>query len=1839
MNIKSIFRISLFLFILAGCKQKPATPAEQFENLNKYQEYITEVSHGIISAQSDIRVVLNTPIESWNNGDELDSDLLRVSPKTKGKVVSLDKRTLAFIPEKGFKQDTEYQFTVALSEIVKDLPKDLKIMTFGVKTLQQQFNIYTDALQSYSKSRQYITGQLRASDILTLKTAKQLLSVTHKGKSINVKFDNAVEKGTQFSFKIDSIQRYEADSDLEISWDGAKFDIESTGKNNITISGKNNFTVLDASVETGESQVVLINFSDPIKKGQNFKGLVTLEGVSKPKYAIDGNTLKLYPSTDLKGSAKLEVLQGIQSEDGYKLKSKFEQNVAFEQLKPQVRLLSNGTILPSSNNLKINFKAVSLKAVDVSVFKIYENNVLQFLQTNNINGSSNLRSVARPIARKKIVLENNLTNTNGKWVAHAIDLSALISPEVGAMYRVEFNYRPSYSAYKCDANNFDDAEEDEDNFDEEQEDSSWDGIENYYDDYGYYDYNWNERENPCDKSYYYDKKIGTNVLATDIGVTIKRGMNKSYFVAISDILNTNPIAGAKVTFYNFQQQSVGYVNTDAEGTAIFDSEKAAFFAVVENNGQKNYVKLNDGNALSVSKFNVSGTRLQKGIKGFIFGERGVWRPGDKIFLSFMLNDNANKLPANHPVKLELMDPYNKVVHREMSKNGLNNFFHFDIKTDDNAPTGNWLAKVSVGGASFTKTLKVETIKPNRLKIKTDFDAEVLNGAKPIKGDMEVKWLHGAIAKNLKADITTKFNVTKTKFETFPGYIFDDPTRRFSSEDQVVFDSKIDGEGKASFSINPQLTSKAPGMLNAAFITKVYENGGDFSTDVFTKPYSPYNTYIGLNAPKGDKTRGMLLTDVKHKFEVVSVDENGKAKAVKNLKVSVFKVSWRWWWDTSSDNLSSFSSSQYRDLLFEKTISTNASGKGSFDFELKYPDWGRYLVRVEDPNGGHATGKAIYIDWPGWAGKSRKGDPSAATMLVFSTDKEKYNVGETATVTFPSSFGGRALVTVENGSEVLESMWVETVEGETKFQLPITELYTPNVFINISSLQPHASTKNDSPIRMYGVTGISVEDQNTKLEPVVSMPDVLRPEETITVKVNEKKGKAMTYSIAIVDEGLLDLTRFKTPNPWKTFYAKEALGVKTWDVYDDVIGAFGGRIDQVFAIGGDGELAGAKNKKANRFEPMVVHLGPFSLAASETKSHKIKIPKYVGSVRTMIVAADNDKEAYGQVEKTTPVRKPLMILASLPRKITPGEKVTLPVTVFAMEKKVKNVTLKIKQDKAFTIEGEQTQKLTFAQPDEKMAYFQLNVSDFSGIGKVIVEASGGGETASFEIPIDVVNPNPVTSEKTDIILDANGSQTINLETFGIAGSNSAEIEFSTLPPMNFNGRMKYLIRYPHGCVEQTISGAFPQLYLSDVFDVEASKKKRIQQNIDRGIKRLGGFQNPGGGFSYWPGQNYVNDWGTTYAGHFLLEAEKKGYVLPIGFKSSWVKYQQGVAKQWRAGSNSDLAQAYRLYTLALSGNADVASMNRMRETSRLSNEAKFRLAAAYGLIGQANVAKKILSTARLDVENKKYYYYTYGSADRNRAMALETYVLLKDKAKAQELAKTIAKNLSDKRYMSTQSTSYSLMAMAKFAEMIGGKGIKTSVIVNGKSESVGTEKTLASRPIQIKKGSNGITIKNQESNTVYVSIVNNGILPVGEEKTIQKNLAAAMVFKGRNGSKIDPATITQGTDFVAEVTLTNTSSNRLKDMALTEIFPSGWEIVNTRFTDFGSFAQNQVTYTDLRDDRANFYFDMKRNETKTFRILLNASYLGRYYLPGVQAEAMYDNDYMVRTKGQWVEVIQ
>ncbi|MEZ4874447.1 MAG: MG2 domain-containing protein [Flavobacteriaceae bacterium] len=1694
------------------------------------------------------------------------------------------------------------------------------------------------------------------------KKAKQLVKVTQNGKPVKVKWPDEEAQARYFHFTIDSIQREVDDSEIQISWDGDAIGSSFKGSNTFAIPGQNNFTVIDAKATAAPNASLALNFSDPLQENQNFAGLVAIENTENLRFEVDGNVLHVYPSTRIVGNVRVTVFNGIKNTSGYGLKKEFSELISFEQLKPSVRLLSQGVILPNASSTPLYFEAVNLSAVDVRIIKIYEDNVLQYLQTSNLNDQNDydLRRVGRRIAKKTILLKDAQLGENGLWKSYGLNLSEYFNADPGAIYRVELSFKKEYSLYNCSETTAENPQEDDDydyyegdyyeedyaenlpesTDDDEREEQYWDNeIYNYR----RYTYNWRERDNPCHAAYYNnDRVVATNILASDLGFIIKKGDNKSYHFVVTNLLTAKPEKGVKVMLYNFQQQLIGSSITDGEGTTIFDSEKNIAFAVAQKGNEYAYAKLNDGNALSLSNFDVSGKKLQKGLKGYLYTERGVYRPGDSIHLTFVLNDNSNPLPKNHPVKLEVTDARGKLVQRTVLSSpsgGGEGFYYFPITTQADAPTGNWNATVFVGGATFSQSLKVATIKPNRLKLQVDFKDEILDASKPIEGTAKAFWLHGAPARNLKIEMAATLRTTGNAFKNFSAYQFNDPTRSFNEIELPILNTTLSEEGKATLQSNLSINGKAPGMLQATFLTKVFEGGGDFSIDVFSKYLAPYSHFVGLKSPEPHRY-GSYFTNENTVFDVATVDAQGKPSGNRELEVKIFKMEWRWWWNRGYDNLSQYENGIVHRPIKEFTLTTKTNGKNNFAVNIPEEEGGRYLIRVIDKKSGHATGRIAYF-YRNWSNRPVDGDAESAKMLLFSADKEKYQVNEKAEITFPSGSEGHALISVENGTEVLSTQWVATQKGETTVRIPLTKEMTPNVYINISLLQPHEQTKNDLPIRLYGVVPILVEDPSTILQPKLELPEVLKPEESYTIKVSEENKKPMTYTLAVVDEGLLDLTRFKTPAIHEAFYTREALGVKTFDIFDDVIGAYSGSVENIFAVGGGDEAAGAKNRKADRFKPVVSYIGPFQLKAGEQASHTLKMPNYVGSVRTMIVAGDQTKNAYGSSDKTTSVRKPLMVLASLPRKLSPGEKATLPVTVFAMEKKVTSATITVKTSDALQPINGSSKTISFSEPGEQIVNFEFDVLPASSFQTIEVLATGNGEKARHILEIDVENPNPISQKTTLYTLQENTSETITFETFGVAGTNGATLEFSTLPPMDFNRRLEYLIRYPHGCIEQTTSGAFPQLYLEDIFDITLDKKNDIQKNIKAAIKRLGNFQTGNGGLSYWPGEREADDWGTNYAGHFMIEAKQKGYALPLTFLDNWLRYQKNAARQWQnndARYNSSLVQAYRLYTLALAGQPELAAMNRLKESKNLSNDAKWRLAAAYALAGKKNVAEEIARTANIYFTSQRYDYYTYGSPFRNKAMALETLVLLGDNQQ-RDVAISVAKELSSQRWYSTQETAYALMAMGKMVQKNGGKGMELSFTNNGKTTTVKSDRALASRELGVTMGGNTVTVSNKRGNVVYVTLSQKGKLPLGNELAEQKNLSLQSQYLDGEGKPLDISKLRQGTEITAKVRVMNTSNDFVGNVALSQLFPSGWEIVNTSFTELGGGASGDARFKDIRDDRVNFYFDLDAKQSKTFTVKLNASYLGTYYLPGAQTEAMYDNTYYARNKGQWIVVEQ
>jgi len=1846
-KLKSLFLLSLLVVTFTQCSD------DKIVEINPaFTGYISGYTSGIISNSSTIQIRLAEEVSEETVNSDIKDELFDFSPDIEGSTRWIDNRTIEFRPAEKLPSGELYTATFELGEIV-DVEKDLEEFQFQFQTIQQAIFVQFNGMRAYDDDDlkwQTVLGKLQTADIADIEQIEQIVVATQNGKKLPLTWEH-FQDGKLHEFTVDSISRGEERGEILISWTGDEIGADKNGEEVIQIPALGEFMVMNSTINQQPEQYLTLHFSDPVQRNQNLEGLIYFKSNEDVRISIDRNDVHIYPSSRLTGEHTVVVEQGVKNTLNYNLMEKYEQTIMFTNIKPAVEAIGDGVILPSTNGLVYPFKAVNLKAVNVKIIKVFEDNVAQFFQVNQYDGSREMTRVGRIIYKDEVQLISERPIDYGAWNTFSIDLSKLINVEPGAIYRIQLSFKKSQSLYPCD----DEGVEEEEYVNDDKEMAKYDGPNDYYwdyyddEDYYYYDdYNWKERENPCSKSYYVSsgRKVTKNVFASDLGIIAKGADGQFIKAAITDLKTAEPLSRVEVEIYNYQNQLLATKTTDGDGFVDVELKNKPFLLVAKKDQQRGYLRLDDGSSLSMSMFDIGGYKLKKGVKGFIYGERGVWRPGDSLYVSFILEDKNKTIPKNHPVVFELYTPESQLYQRKVKTSSVNGFYDFRTATEMSDPTGNWLAKVKVGGSVFTKTIKIETVKPNRLKINLDFGGDILTNNAGQRGQIQAKWLHGAIARHLKTDVELSLKGGVTEFKKFKDYSFDDPSKSFYSDDEVIFKGTTDAQGNVSFSPSIKVGDDAPGMLKANFKTRVFEKSGDFSIDNNTIYYSPYRSYAGVKVPEGKGWNGALFSNESNMIPIATVDENGKGVSRQRVKIEVYDVRWRWWWERANeDDLARYVANKSTNLIKTDYINT-VNGKAMYELKFDKNMYGRKLIRVVDPVSGHSAGQLFYMTYKGWWNNAGQDNPEGAEMLTFSTDKKNYNVGEEVKVELPKFKEGRALVSIESGSKVVETFWVKPDEVNNSFTFETTPEMAPNVFVHISLIQPHVRVQNDLPIRMYGVQGIGVEDPNTHLEPVIKMPDELAPEKEVVINVKEAKGRKMTYTVAVVDEGLLDLTRFKTPDPWSHFYAKEALGVKTWDMYKYVLGAYSGEMAGLLALGGDESANPNDANKVNRFKPVVKFMGPFTVEKGGRNTHKFTMPNYIGSVRTMVVAGYEG--AYGSAEKTTPVKKPLMVLATLPRVVGPSELVKLPVTVFAMDKSVKNVSIQVQTNKLFNVEGEKSKTITFSEEGDQVVNFDLRVAKKIGTGKVKVLVKSGKKTATHEIELAVRVPNPRVNEYIEAVIQPGESWTGDYTPVGMAGTNNGIVEVSTIPPLNLESRLKYLIRYPHGCVEQTTSSVFPQLYLSDVLDLTSDQKNKIQSNVTEGINRLKTFQLSSGGMTYWPGAySEASEWGTNYAGHFMIEAKNKGYALPSGFLQNWIKYQKKMANSWSASSsskrryyNGELVQAYRLFTLALAKKPAMGAMNRMKEVPNLSVTAKWRLAGAYLLAGKEKIAKSIVSNIEITVENYKELSYTYGSSTRDEAMILEVLTLLNDNSRGKKVFDNVAKNMASRSWYSTQTTAYSLMAIAKFIGGDGKSDMKYDLALNGKLKSISSSNPIQQTKLNANK-SGSVKITNKGNRKLFVQVQLDGIPLAGDEVSSESDLKMKVKYLNMEGISIDPSVIEQGTDFIAEVTIINPGvRGHYKEMALTQIFPSGWEIRNTRMdVNASTKLKDKPDYEDYRDDRVFTYFSINKNKSRTYRVILNASYLGEFYLPTVYCEAMYDHEINAKKAGKWVKVVQ
>ena len=1856
-----LFFLLLMIVSFSSCTrtQKDIIPSAE------YAPYVNAYTGGVISQNSTIRIELTheQPMVDLNN--ELKENPFSFSPSLKGKAYWVSNNTIEFVPEEGtLKPGSLYECTFQLGKFV-EVDKKLKEFNFSFRVQERNFTLSIEPLPITDAQPDEINikGEICFSDIVKKEEVEKILTAKDgNNKSYPVEIiptDNL----TRYQFCINQIPRDTEDYQLTITANGSPARIDQTQSEEVLIPAKDSFRFLSATrIDEPENGIEVV-FSAPLSDTQDLKGLIEIPELSSSVFQIKENRVFIYFEANQLSKLTLNIHEGVKSSQGKTLGTSHSISFSEINLKPQVEMLTTAAILPDSKSLIIPFRAVNLYAVDLSVIRIFENNVLMFMQTNSLASANELRRSGRLVYKKTLWLGKDTSKDIYNWENYSIDLAGLIRQEPGAIYRVILSFRQEYSAYPCggvdnqeikfaDNNTPDGLMKVSGSALSEADEAVWDTPEAYY----YYNggtmdwsvYRWKERDNPCHPSYYMnsDRAAACNVFASNLGMIVKRNSLNKLWIAVSNILDTNPVGKAQVTVYNFQLQPIGKGETNGEGFVEISSKGTPFIVVAEAEKQKAYVRVVDGEEQSVSRFDVGGKEIQKGLKGFIYGERGVWRPGDTLHISFILEDREKRIPDKHPVALEIYNPKGQFYTKMISTQGMNGFYTFDVPTQAGDPTGLWNAYIKVGGTTFHKGLRIETIKPNRLKINLTLPKILQSTDKNVTVPLASAWLTGATASKLKAKVEMSLSKVNTQFKNYGQYIFNDPATDFTTIKTDVFDGILNAEGKAGVTLKVPAATNAPGMLNATFTTRVFEPGGDASIYTQSIPFSPFVSYVGinLNQPKGK----YIETDKDHVFDIVTVNSQGQPVNRSNLEYKIYRISWSWWWENSEESFGTYINNSSITPVASGKLQTSG-GKTTFKFRVDYPSWGRYLVYVKDKDSGHATGGTIYVDWPESRGRSNKTDPSGIKMLTFSLDKDSYEIGETATAIIPAAAGGRALVSIENGSSVLHREWIEvTNEGDTKYTFEITPEMTPNVYLHISLLQPHAQTINDLPIRMYGIAPVFVTNRQTVLQPQIQMPEVLRPETDFNVTVSEKSGKPMTYTLAIVDDGLLDLTNFKTPDPWNEFYSREALGIRTWDMYDNVLGASAGAYSSLFSVGGDATLKPA-DAKANRFKPVVKFIGPFYLEKGRQQTHTLKLPMYVGSVRAMVVAGQDG--AYGNAEKTAFVRTPLMLLSTLPRVLSIQEEITVPVNVFAMEKQVKNVTVSLQASGGgVQIEGSHQQSLTFNRPGDQLVFFTLKTGNKTGKATIKLTASGGGQQTKETIEIEVRNPNPIVTLRSSEWIETGQNKELSYQLGSLSANNQIKLEVSRIPSVDISRRFDFLYNYQHHCTEQLTSKALPLLFIAQFKTIDTREAEKIKANVQEAIRQIYARQLPNGGFVYWPGNAVADEWISSYTGMFLTLAQEKGYAVHANVLNKWKRFQRAAAQNWRMPQEannwqqwqSELQQAFRLYTLALAGAPEYGAMNRMKEQPGLSIQAKWRLAAAYALTGKMKPAEELVYNAETTVIPYSSMNQIYGSSDRDEAMILETLLLMNRERDALQQAKVVSKNLSQENWFSTQSTAFALMAMGRLAEKLSGS-LDFTWTWNGKQQpAVKSAKAVFEKEISTSPKSGTVAVKNQGKGALSVDLITRTQLLNDTLPAISDNLRMDIRYASMDGKPMSVNDIRQGTDFTAIASISNTSGTTdYTNLALTHIIPSGWEVYNERMTvpeaepqettDSSGNVSGQYTYQDIRDDRVLTYFNLRRGETKIFTIRLQATYAGNFILPAVQCEAMYDVNVQARSK--------
>jgi uncharacterized protein YfaS (alpha-2-macroglobulin family) len=1323
------------------------------------------------------------------------------------------------------------------------------------------------------------------------------------------------------------------------------------------------------------------------------------------------------------------------------------------------------------------------------------------------------------------------------------------------------------------------------------------------------------------------------VLITDLGVVAKRGVSDMVvFVASFSTLASVP--GATVRIISDQNQEIAKGTTDASGlyTAKLSPEtlekNRPYLITVEKGADFSFL-LFDSFQTDTTGMDVDGRILSKtGYTAFIYGERDIYRPGETLHGAAMVRDASLGTPAAMPLTLRQNDPQGRKLGDTVLKSDERGMAAFTLPLPNYLVTGPYTLELLAGGDQIGEyRFQVEDFVPDRISVAVEpGQTEALPG-RTLGFAVKSRYLFGAPASDLPVE--ARVRLTKAPFAPagFEQYVFGDPERSFEDMEFFQADENLGADGTRVFEAAVPEGARPPAALSAVITARVREGGGRGVTAMTRMPVHAYPSYPGLKRLDRDgRESGKPLS-----LEYVNVSASGQEAKAGELKARFFKDDWQTVLRREPGGSYKYETVRDSKLLDAKTIAAGAS-RGTVTFTP--PAVGSYRVVLSDA----ATGASSQVEFfCGGFGYSPWALENPARIELVP-EKKEYASGENATFQVRAPFAGRMLVTVEN--ETVRQAFVMDMPGNTgQFTVPVKAEYMPNAYVTATLVRKAADLTSGSVARAFGAAPLFVDRAEGRLEVIVQAPAEMRPGTPLVVDVTTRSGAALT--VAAVDEGILQLIAQKTPDPYGEFYAKRALGVESYDIFSMLLPETPPLHGKSLAGGSDSleDLSKFLRSESPASKLAAFWSGVVTADGQGKARVSFDVPEFRGAVRIMVAAADGRR--FGSAETSTRVKSPLSVSPSFPRFLSLEETVDIPVAVRNDTPKPGDFAVNLAVGGAASC-AVPDKTVALAPGEEKTLFFPVATGPQEGMAAFTVTASGNGEKAAASQELFARSFLPARSDIQSGGVETASAKLPDTAAGFVAGTVRRDVFIGRQPLVRFASNLRQLLQYPHGCVEQTVSKAFPLLYFTDLAKVLAPDMLPGGQPaamIQAAVRRLMGMQLYRGGFSMWPGGHDTVDWPSVYATHFLVEAKAAGYFVDEDSLRRALRFVGGLAKDSSQdddneddghGETGAKTAAYALYVLARAGKADIGAMDFLRDSGDLPADARGLLGAAYAAVGNQKAANALLSGAPPADDVKRQSGGTLDSPLRDKALYLAALADAAPKdSRLPKLAVDTARLFAAVRHPSTQEAAFAFVALGKYyakqaakkpfsGKLYAGSTLLTDFHSDTPLSLRGIPDTGALR-IEMDGG--------YESGAAFYSVETRGAPLASAYTPVREGLEVVREYLDRQGNPLSGDTVPQGTLLVLKTSL-RSLSGRVENLVLQNLMPTGIEVENPRLATTEKLPwmtgdDLAADYVDYRGDRVNVFADLPDDAWHTHYSLVRAVTPGTFHVPPPQVEAMYD----------------